>query len=124
MLISKPVQKCFSILAFAVVCFFVCHPVTDLLLQLSLLLSLLLPVPPSYPSPLPVLAIARPCCLLLSVLVVACPCRCLSSRLPVPIVILSAAKDPEELNGPKPFAPFNRYPSRLCRCLFSPTTQT
>jgi hypothetical protein len=31
--------------------------------------------------------------------------------LPVLAVILSAAKDPEELNEPKPSVPFNPYPS-------------
>jgi hypothetical protein len=31
--------------------------------------------------------------------------------LPVFAVILSAAKDPEELNEPKPSVPFNPYPS-------------
>jgi hypothetical protein len=62
MLFSKPVQKCFSIFAFAVVCFFVCHPVRDLLLFLP---------------------------------------------LHVPVVILSEAKDPEELPSPKPSVPFN-----------------
>jgi hypothetical protein len=38
--------------------------------------------------------------------------------LPVLAVILSAAKDPEELNEPKPFVPFNPYLSALWRCLF------
>jgi hypothetical protein len=64
MLISKLAQKCFSIFASAVVCFFVCHPVRDLLLPLS-----------------------------------------------VPAVILSEAKDPEELNEPKPSIPSNPYHS-------------
>jgi hypothetical protein len=42
--------------------------------------------------------------------------------LSVPAVILSAAKDPEELDAPEPSVPFNPYPLRLFRCLFSPTS--
>jgi hypothetical protein len=53
-----------SAVPIAVVCFFVCHPVRDLLLLLP---------------------------------------------LPVPAVILSEAKDPEELNEPKPSILFNPY---------------
>jgi hypothetical protein len=59
--------------AFAVVCFFICHPVRDLLLPLS-----------------------------------------------VPVVILSEAKDPEELSQPKPSISFNPY---LPAPVFSPSSQ-
>jgi hypothetical protein len=64
--------------------------------------------------PFHVLAGACPCCclsLLLPVPAVACSCCCLSLPLHVLAVILSAAKDPEELNAPKPSVPFNPYPS-------------
>jgi hypothetical protein len=55
-----------SAVPIAVVCFFVCHPVRDLLLLLP---------------------------------------------FPVPAVILSEAKDPEELNEPRPSLLFNPYSS-------------
>jgi hypothetical protein len=80
----------------AVVRFFVCHPVRDLLLPLS--------VPP---SPIP----RR--------------CLSLPLHVPAVILTLSLSKgkDPEELNAPKPSLPFNPYLLRLCRRLFSPTSK-
>jgi len=39
------------------------------------------------------------------------PCSCRRLFLTVPVVILSAAKDPEEFNPPKPSLPLNPYHS-------------
>jgi len=93
MLISQLAQKCFSIFAFAVVCFFVCHPVRDLLLLLPL------SVPP---SPVPAVA---------------------SSPLSVPAVILTLSVVERGRIPKNSTSQNHHYFSthnllRLCRCLF------